>query len=207
VAVCLQVPSTAMWARRSRGGFTLVEVMVVLVILGVLALLAMPRLSRDRQMQGGREFANDLTRELQRTRIEAVSSRLPMYVWLYSDRVELRSAIPPPASTPAAAPGAPTACPCPPGTPPLRVIRTRNKISVVDVVTVPTSTPTANCTTTTRRDVIFGTLGAASLGPPGAPAPLYIYIDNANLPANHPERRYRIDIAALTGFTQLRSSW
>lgn len=196
-----------MWARRCRGGFTLVEVMVVLVIIAVVALLAMPSLSRDRKVQEGREFANELTRELQRTRIDAVSTRLPMYAFVYSDRVEIRSAIPPPASTPAAAPAAPTPCPCPPGNPPLRVIRARSQIRVLDAVTTPTASPTANCTTTTKRDVIFGTLGAASLGPPGAPAPIYVYIENTSLPATHPERRFRIDIAALTGFTQLRSSW
>jgi hypothetical protein len=88
----------------------------------------------------------------------------------------------------------------------LRVVRARPQVTILDA-TNSTTIPSAYLTTTQRRDVIYATLGAASIGAPGAPAAVYLFVENTNVKPNHPERRFRIDIAALTGFTQLTTGW
>jgi prepilin-type N-terminal cleavage/methylation domain-containing protein len=187
-------------ARPDRG-YTLIEVLVVVVIIAILSMIAAPRFTRDRIAADGREFANELTRELQRSRIEAISSRFPMYVFVYSDRVEIRSAK---AGATLIAPViAPTTA-----DPILRVIRPKTRITAVDLTNT-VATPSANLTTGTNKQLVFSTMGGGFIGPtaPLNPTPVYLYVDNANAPANHPERKYRIDISALTGYVQLRNGW
>jgi prepilin-type N-terminal cleavage/methylation domain-containing protein len=187
--------------RAKQHGFTIVELMVVVVIVGVLAGLAGPRFTRDRIVQDGAEFANELVRELQRTRMEAMSSRMPMYAFVFSDRVEIRTATP--GATPIAAVVPPTS-----SSPILRKISAKARITVYDVSSS-TSTPSATLTTTTPKTLIFTTLGEGYIGPtkPTTPAPVYLHLDNAAAPASSLERHYRIDVAALTGFVQMVEGW
>src|SRR5207248_2087209 len=153
--------------------------------------IAAPRFSRDRVAQDGREFANELTRELQRSRIEAISTRLPIYAFVYSDRVEIRSA----------KPGASLVAPVVPPTtadPILRIIRAKSRIVTYDINNA-TGTPSAALSTTTSKQLVFSTLGDGYLGPtrPVNPTPVYLFVENGQAPANHLERKYRIDVSAL----------
>jgi len=182
-------------------GYTLVEVLVVVVIIAIVSAIAAPRFTRDRFAAEGREFTNELTRELQRSRIEAISSRMPIYAFIYSDRVEIRSAKP--GATLVAPVVAPTTA-----DPILRVIRAKAGITSLDLVNT-LGTPSANLSTTTSKELVFATMGGGFIGPtaPVNPTPVYLYVINANAPAAHAERKYRIDISALTGYVQLRNGW
>jgi prepilin-type N-terminal cleavage/methylation domain-containing protein len=182
-------------------GYTLVEVLVVVVIIAVVSAIAAPRFTRDRFAADGREFANELTRELQRSRIEAISSRMPMYAFVYSDRVEIRS------SKPGASLVAPVVAPAT-SDPILRIIRPKQGITAIDLVNS-LGTPSANLTATTSKQLIFSTMGGGFIGPttPVNPTPVYLYVENTRAPLTHQERKYRIDVSALTGYVQLRNGW
>jgi hypothetical protein len=133
--------------------------------------------------------------------MEAVASRLPMYAFVYADRVEIRSAKP--GATPIASVVAPTT-----SDPILRLIKAKPQTTIFDVTNA-IATPSATLTTTTGKQVVFDTLGAGFIGPtaPAAATPVYLYINNAAAPATSLWRRFRIDIAGLTGFVQLNNTW
>ena len=190
-----------MQTSRQDAGYTLVEVLVVVVIIAILSAIAAPRFTRDRFAADGREFANELTRELQRSRIEAISSRMPMYAFVYSDRVEIRT------SKPGATLVAPVVAPTT-SDPIMRVIRPKQGITAIDLVNS-VGTPSANLTTSTSKQLVFSTMGGGFIGPtpPVNPTPVYLYVENTKAPPAHLERKYRIDISALTGYVQLRNGW
>ena len=186
---------------RSNGGYTLIELMVVVVIIAVVSAIAASRFTRDRVAQDGREFVNEVTRELQRSRIEAISSRMPMYAFVYSDRVEIRS------SKAGASLVAPVVAPTT-ADPILRIIRAKDRIVSYDVTNT-TAAPSAILSTSASKQLVFSTMGVGFIAPtpPVNPTPVYLYVENGQAPSNHLERKYRIDVSALTGFVQLRNGW
>jgi prepilin-type N-terminal cleavage/methylation domain-containing protein len=186
---------------RSEGGYTLIELMVVVVIIAIVSAIAAPRFTRDRVTQDGREFVNELTRELQRSRIEAISTRLPIYAFIFSDRVEIRSA------KPGVSLVAPVVAPVT-SDPILRVIRAKSLIVSYDLSNA-LGAPSAALSTTTSKQLVFSTMGDGFIGPtrPVNPTPVYLYVENGQAPATHLERKYRIDVSALTGYVQLRNGW
>jgi prepilin-type N-terminal cleavage/methylation domain-containing protein len=187
--------------RQREGGYTILELMIVVVIIAIVSAIAAPRFTRDRVTQDGREFVNELTRDLQRSRIEAISTRMPIYVFVFSDRVEIRSAKP--GATLVAPVVAPTTA-----DPILRIIRAKRRIVTYDV-TNSTAAPSAALSSTTSKQIVFSTLGDGYIGPtrPVNPTPVYLFVENGQAPAAHLEHYYRFDLSALTGYVQLRNGW
>jgi prepilin-type N-terminal cleavage/methylation domain-containing protein len=182
-------------------GFTIVELLVVVVIITILAAIGIPRMTRERVAAEGRDFAALVTSELQRSRMDAVGTRLPQYAFIYADRVDVRSAKP--GATPTAALVAPTIA-----DPIVHSVRAKPGVSVLDVVNA-AATPAITLSTTTAKQVIFNSVGVGYLGPtpPAVPAPVIVYIDNTSARAGHPDRHLRVDVSPLTGFVQLVNGW
>ncbi len=187
--------------RGRANGYSFVELMVVLVIIGVLAAIGAPHFTRDRNAANGRDFAQLVTRELQRARLESVATRLPQYAFLYSNRVEIRSAKT--GATPTAALIAPTT-----SDPILRRVFAEEGTSILEIDSS-TATPSAQLSATSAERLVFSTMGVGFVAPtaPAVPTPLYIFIENSSVPASHPDRKFRVDVAALTGFVQMRTRW
>lgn len=174
---------------------------MVVVIVAVVSAIAAPRFTRDRIAAEGREFVNELTRELQRSRMEAISTRLPIHAFFFADRVEIRTARV--GATLVAPVIAPTTA-----DPIMRIIRARPRVITYDLNNTLAAPPTA-LTTATSKELVFSTMGDGFIGPtrPVNPTPVYLYVENTGAPANHPERKYRIEVSALTGYVQLRNGW
>jgi Tfp pilus assembly protein FimT len=187
--------------RNGEAGFTVAELMTVVTIIGAAAAAAVPSFGRDNAAASGRNYAQEVVAELQRARMEAVSTRLPRYAFVYSDRIEIRAAKP--GATPLAPVVAPTT-----SDPVLRVVRAKVGTLSFDVTSSKTS-PSPALSTTTSKQIVFGNLGAGFIAPtaPVNPTPVYLYINNDTVKSNHPERAFRVDVAPLSGQVSLRRSW
>ena len=184
-------------------GFSLVELMVVVVIISILAVISAPVLTRDRDEDRVRAFANALAMDFQRTKFQVVSTRLPMHIYLYSDRVEFRETT---GVDGGAAPTPPTLA-----TPPQRVLRAENGVSIRFVTGTRTPIPTSGGPTTATfvQMQIDGLGRTRRLDNAGNPieAMSFIWIETSRLSAAHPSRQFRLDISPLTGIVQLRTRW
>jgi Tfp pilus assembly protein FimT len=175
--------------------------MVTVVIMGIAAALAGPSLGRDSAAARGRAYAEEVGDVLRRARMEAVSTRLPRYAFIYSDRVEIRAARP--GATPTAPALAPTT-----SDPVLYTVQARAGVLGLDVRSTP-GTPTAQLSTATAKQLVFNTLGAGYIAPtpPVGPEPVYLYIANDTVAAGHPDRQLRVEVAALSGQVTLARGW
>ena len=184
---------------RHQAGFTLTELMMVVVIIGIMAAISTPLLTRDNHVNDGRAFTFDVARELQKCRSEAVSSRLTIRAFVYSNRVELRPYKA--GATPGAAPTAPADT-----DPMLRTVPAKNNISVLDVVAPTAAAPSAAVLTPTKVALIdFLSTGGAQLVGAAVPTGATIYVRNADLPSTSKESAFRIDVNALTAFVASRT--
>jgi prepilin-type N-terminal cleavage/methylation domain-containing protein len=191
--------STMLRARRTRdAGFTLTELMIVVVIVGLLSALAAPSFTRDRAGREGRDLAHGLARELQKARVEAVSTSLGIRAFVFSDRVELRSWVA--GATEGTPPRAPTLA-----DPLLQVVRAPAGVTFTDVMAPGASSGTA-LAGSTHADVDFSNQGSAQLIGQAVPTGATIRLANAHLPANSPDYDFRIDVTALTAHVSVRTN-
>ena len=172
--------------------------MVVLVIIGILASLSVPRFRRDRVTREGFEFANEIARGFQHARYQAIAERLPIRAFVFSDRVEFRSANP--GATAGTAPTPPTLA-----DPVIRVV-SHDKVTIYDVKTAKAAPSSGALSTSTYKTIEFNTLGGATVVGAVTPA-IYVYLRNDNQGVNTLEQSFRIGIAPLTASTVLDEVW
>jgi Tfp pilus assembly protein FimT len=173
--------------------------MMALVIIGVLSALALPSLGRDRKARLGSDYANLVTRELQRARIDAVSERLAQRVFVFADRIEVRSAVPD--VRPGQPPRAPTLA-----DPIARVVLADTGVTAVDLATA-AATPTQALSSSSYKTIEFNARGQAQLVGQPTMTPGFLYLQNNEVPSAHPDRRHRIDILPLTARVSVRTGW
>jgi prepilin-type N-terminal cleavage/methylation domain-containing protein len=194
-------PPSVVAARSRQAGFTMTELMVVLVVVGILSAMAMPYMAKERKADAGRIFASELVRELQRVRVQALSERLPVRVFIFRDRVELRSWVP------GARPGDPARAALTTD-PLLRKIPVAQGIDVVDVLITATPAPGSQyLTTSSAAQIDFNAQGQMQFVGQAPMTPAFVFIQNNNVRTNHPEAYLRVDIRSLTGYVALRTGW
>lgn len=176
------------------------ETMVVLVILGVLSAVALPYWGKDRSKDRGVTFAQTIARDMQRARVQAVSERLPVRVYVFSDRVEFRSATP--GATPMAPPVPPNAA-----APAQRRIEADPDVRIFDVRQLDTPPAAQTIDAATPVVIEFQATGTARIIGAGPLVPAFIYVRHNKLPAGDARRQFRVDVTPLTGFVALREAW
>jgi prepilin-type N-terminal cleavage/methylation domain-containing protein len=177
---------------------TLAELMVVLVIIGVVSAASRPLFTRDRIKHEGRDFAAQLARDFQRARQQAVSERLPIRAFVFSDRVEFRSAV-----LGATFANPPRAAEL--SDPVLRTHTARNGLQIWAVTPAPAAPSSQVLSTSAHQRIEWSGLGQARVVDANSTA-ITLYIRNTNIP-NAQERDFRITVAPMSGAVSLQEGW
>jgi hypothetical protein len=168
--------------------------MVTGAILTTMAALATPLLTKDNRANDARSFALNAARELQKCKVEAVTTHLPIRVFVFGNRLEIR---------PWVAGARAGAAPSPTGTssPLLRTMAVTGGVQITDVVP-PGTAAAAPLSPAVSKSIDFTGQGTAQLVGQPSPTGASISLQNNDLPSSHPDYDYRIDVTALTAFVK-----
>jgi prepilin-type N-terminal cleavage/methylation domain-containing protein len=76
---------------KAQAGVTLVEIMVVVAMIAILIAVALPALTRDDSGMQITKYSNEFARDVQRARMEAISSRQDRAIWMTASSYQLGS--------------------------------------------------------------------------------------------------------------------
>lgn len=181
--------------RRSDGGFTLTELMVVVVILSLLAALSTPMFTRDNNARKGRDWAKTVAQLLQRARFQAMGDRADVHVQLYRTHVDLyRKDVSGATTTYTLL--ASVAGPVVDGDKTVAIwdarsdgtLPTAQSSSLTGTAAQPTSPTAAN-------DIVFTSIGSTA-----NTTSWRVFVRNELLNSNHPDASFVINIGGLTGY-------
>jgi prepilin-type N-terminal cleavage/methylation domain-containing protein len=178
---------------------TLTELMLVIVIIGILAAGVRPLFRRDQTRTDARTFASQMARDFQRARYTAIAERQPVRAYVFSDRMELKNAIP--AADPNDPPTAAAAT-----DPSQRVLNAKTSINVYDVKTTAGAPGSVVLSTATSKVIQWDSMGRATLVG-GTNATIQVYVRNDNRGVGTRDRAYRIDISPLSGHVSMSENW
>ena len=124
-----------------------------------------------------------------------------MRAFIFRDRVELRSWVP------GARPGDPARAAVTTD-PLLRQIPAGSGVDIFDVLTTATPSPGSPAlSASTSAQIDFNAQGQVQFVGQAPMTPAFVFIQNGNVKANHPDAYLRIDIRSLTGYVALRTGW
>jgi type II secretory pathway pseudopilin PulG len=178
--------------------------MVVLVIIGILASVAVPSMSGANRESEGRAFAAGLARDLQRARMDAISTRFAQRAFVFSDRVLFRSAQFRDAADPTSPIDPPDV-----NRPILRTVQAKDRIRVVSVSDTFVPGGGTDATPAAAIELQFDGRGQLTFITPAMAPPrnAWIWIENGGVAVGHPYHRFRLEINGMTGMVRLVESW
>ncbi|HEY0712688.1 MAG TPA: hypothetical protein VGF45_08445, partial [Polyangia bacterium] len=91
--------------------------------------------------------------------------------------------------------------------PATRTVLADGAVAVFNVATTATAPTYQHLDAVTYREIEFNTRGQAQMVGQPAMTPGFLYLSNTDVPASHPDSRYRLYLMPLTAKVVVRQGW